>query len=86
MEERIERMENILEREERGKKKSIIIKGMRKMAEIMEVIKKIGKEIGIEMDNKEVRKIRTRWKKKGEMVKLRSEENKWKIMEGEKES
>lgn len=90
MEERVERMKNILEREEREKKKSIIIKEMRETREIREAVKKLGNEIEMKIDNKEVRKIRrkirTRWKKRGEMVKLRLEENKWKIMEGEKES
>lgn len=38
----------------------------------------------MEMDIEEVRKIRTRREKKGEMVvvKLRSKENKWNIIEG----
>lgn len=57
-----------MEREEREKRKRNIIKRMSEKEEIIEGVRRIGKEIRVEMDNKKVRKIRTRREEKGEMV------------------
>lgn len=47
MEKRVKKMKNILKKDSE-KKQNIIIKGMRETWEIMEAIKKIEKEIGME--------------------------------------
>lgn len=66
MEERLERMEKIIEREKREKRrKNIIIKGVSKK---MNDVRRVGKEIEVEMDIEEIKKIRTGREENGGIV------------------
>lgn len=55
MQERVKRIKKIMEREEREKRKTnIIIKGVSEKDEIVEDVKRIGKEIGVKINIEKV--------------------------------
>lgn len=74
-----------MERERR--KKNLVFKGVRKVeGGSMEEIKNICREIGVDIEIEEIRKIKTGREEKGDMliVKVMSEENKRKILENKR--
>lgn len=79
---RMERMERM--RRER-RKKNLVFKGVRKEGS-KEEIKNICKETGVDIEIEEIRKVKTGREEKGDMliVKVRSEENKRKILENKR--
>lgn len=83
MEERVRRMEKMMERGERKGKEYNYERSEEKKEEVIKDIRRIWVGIGVEMDIEEMKKIRTRREEKGEIVviKLRSEEIRWKIMD-----
>lgn len=83
--ERMERTERIMKRERR--KKNLVFKGVRKVEEdSKEEIKNICRKIEVDIEIEEIRKIKTEREEKGDMliVKVRSEENKRKILENKR--
>lgn len=85
MEGKIKRMERVMEREEREKrKKNLLFKGVQGEGGMMkeEIIKLCG-EIGVEVDIEEIRMVKTGKEEKGKMVivKLRKEDSKRRILE-----
>lgn len=69
------------------RKKNLVFKGVRKVKEgSKEEIKNICKEIGVDIEIEEIRKIKTGREEKGDMliVKIRLEENKRKILENKR--
>lgn len=85
VEKRVRRMERILEREEREKrKKNLVFKGIKEeKGDIEKVVRRICREIGIEIEIEELRRVKTGREERGEMIiaKMRSEETKRKILE-----
>lgn len=69
------------------RKKNLVFKGVRKVKEgSKEEIKNICKKIGVDIEIEEIRRVKTGREEKGDMliVKVRSEENKRKILENKR--
>lgn len=80
---KVKRMEWIMEKEERDKRrKNIVIKGLKRTESKEREIEEICKSIGVEIGIVDIRKIKTGREEKGEMivVKLREEEMKREVM------
>lgn len=85
VEERIKRMERVLEREEREKrKKSLVFKGIKsEKGDTEKEVRGICKEMGLEVEIEELRRIKTGKEERGEMIIIRvsSEEMRRRILE-----
>lgn len=85
--ERMKRLERLMKNEERDKrKKNLIFKGVKGEGEVIDRVDKVGREIGVEIEIEEIKKIKTGREERGEMllVKVKTEKNKRRIMKYKK--